>query len=38
MKYNPSSMVHNRCDIKFENEDGLDAGGPSREWINLIMK
>ncbi len=31
-------MVQNSFEIKFDGEDGIDAGGPSREWVNLVMK
>lgn len=31
-------MFTSDFEIQFENEDGIDAGGPTLEWINLVMK
>lgn len=31
-------ITNSRTEIKFKHESGIDAGGLSREWINLALK
>ncbi|KRX10837.1 HECT-domain-containing protein [Pseudocohnilembus persalinus] len=34
----PSSYISGHLDIRFEYEEGIDAGGLQREWFNLFFK
>ncbi|KRX10841.1 HECT-domain-containing protein [Pseudocohnilembus persalinus] len=38
IKYYPRTIIDKQIDVKFEREEGIDAGGPRREWINLMLK
>lgn len=38
MKYTPGSFVQQQLHVIFENEQGVDGGGITREWMNLILK
>jgi hypothetical protein len=35
---NSCFFVEEGFEIKFLNEEGIDAGGLTREWINLLLK
>ena len=34
----PASLLRGRMDINFENEEGIDAGGLTREWYGLVTR
>ena len=32
------NFIKNQFQVDYENEDGIDAGGLSREWIVIVLK
>ncbi len=37
-KYDPIYLGAMRFEVQFTNEEGIDAGGPYREWFGLILR
>ena len=35
---NPRHLLRGKLDVMFENEDGVDGGGLTREWYSLLMR
>ena len=34
----PRHLLRGKLDVMFENEDGVDGGGLTREWYSLLMR
>ena len=34
----PQHLLRGKLDVMFENEDGVDGGGLTREWYSLLMR
>ena len=37
IRYDPISLVLNPMVVEFQNEDGIDEGGLTREWMTIAL-
>ncbi len=38
MKYTPSQFTKHEMRVEFSFQEGIDAGGPRREWFSLVLR